>query len=466
MSWFIIGYFKKSDHEDCFYNDDDERTVYKISLYLCTFSLSVAICATFLLPLSIVSNEVLLHYPKSYYVKWLNHSLIQGIWNLVFLFSNIAIFALLPFAYLFTESEGLSGSQRGVKSRVYETMTVLSLIAIIIFGISYVASALINNHTLKYKTLHTFGSYCLPFLYSCISFFGVMMLLLCTPFGLFKLFGLVSASMAKPKFIYDIYEDLRTAKLEEMTLKRRLSQVKRANSYIVPTPMLSPFKSTSDRVLTLLNGALKLGLKENLKQVKMKKQLLLKHEATSHLMKNFLYPLALGAIVFLAIVCVLLAFLNLIGLLVGLKAISSSAEFTVGLQSLSLVGWFGSLCEVIEVSFIALTSYVGLYTLPGICKLSPKQGSLSLTLIIANTSLLLVLSSALPLLSRIIGITNFDLLGDFGRIEWLGNMKIVLLYNATFVTVTTLCVFKKLTTPVCKELIERIKNLTLGAKYL
>lgn len=48
------------------------------SLWLCTFSIAVAICAALLLPISIASNEVLLLYPLSYYVKWLNSSLVHG----------------------------------------------------------------------------------------------------------------------------------------------------------------------------------------------------------------------------------------------------------------------------------------------------------------------------------------------------------------------------------------------------
>lgn len=49
-----------------------------ISLWLCTFSLAISAGAAFLLPFSIASNEVLLLYPNSYYVQWLNHSLVQG----------------------------------------------------------------------------------------------------------------------------------------------------------------------------------------------------------------------------------------------------------------------------------------------------------------------------------------------------------------------------------------------------
>jgi hypothetical protein len=90
----------------------------------------VSIGAVLLLPISIAANEALLMFPKSYYLQWLNSSLIHGeiyefikaqlivvvffsgMWNQIFLFSNVALFILMPFAYLFTESEGLPGSKR------------------------------------------------------------------------------------------------------------------------------------------------------------------------------------------------------------------------------------------------------------------------------------------------------------------------------------------------------------------
>lgn len=51
--------------------------------------------------------QVLHRYPASWYMKWLNSSLINGIWNLIFVLSNVSLFVFLPFAYLFCESEGL-----------------------------------------------------------------------------------------------------------------------------------------------------------------------------------------------------------------------------------------------------------------------------------------------------------------------------------------------------------------------
>lgn len=129
-------------------------------LELCTFTLAVSLGAVLLLPFSIISNEVLLSLPRNYYIQWLNGSLIHGVWllagtdsfglisqnhlipgsltiwlaptglglpfpdhlclfffalglwNLVFLFSNLSLIFLMPFAYFFTESEGFAGSRK------------------------------------------------------------------------------------------------------------------------------------------------------------------------------------------------------------------------------------------------------------------------------------------------------------------------------------------------------------------
>ena len=77
-SYALIAKFRRKDREDYFSVDEDEATVYRISLWLCTVALTVSVGATLLLPVSIASNEVLILYPNSYYVKWLNSSLIQG----------------------------------------------------------------------------------------------------------------------------------------------------------------------------------------------------------------------------------------------------------------------------------------------------------------------------------------------------------------------------------------------------
>lgn len=60
------------------------------------------------------------------------------------------------------------------------------------------------------------------------------------------------------------------------------------------------------------------------------------------------------------------------------------------------------------------------------------------------------------------GITRFDLLGDFGRFNWLGNFYIVLSYNLLFAVVTTLCLVRKFTSAVREELLKALgkKNVS------
>lgn len=59
-------------------------------------------------------------------------------------------------------------------------------------------------------------------------------------------------------------------------------------------------------------------------------------------------------------------------------------------------------------------------------------------------------------MSRTLGITRFDLLGDFGRFNWLGNFYIVLSYNMLFAVVTTLCLVRKFTSAIREELLKAL----------
>jgi len=145
--------------------------------------------------------------------------------------------------------------------------------------------------------------------------------------------------------------------------------------------------------------------------------------------------------------------------------------------------------EVCLIFYLGATSVVGFYSMPFMSNVRPKWRQTSLPQLMLNCGFMLVLSSALPLLSRIIGtinlhiyliysrtpthpflfagITNFDLLGDFGAIEWLGNFQIVLLYNLVFGTTTALCLVNKFTAPVRRELRARlVENYVLFTNYM
>lgn len=71
----------------------------------------------------------------------------------MFLFSNLSLFVLLPFSYLFAESSGFFGHKKGIISRAYETFTVFSLLAVVVLGITYVVSAVIYPEKRGIQTL-------------------------------------------------------------------------------------------------------------------------------------------------------------------------------------------------------------------------------------------------------------------------------------------------------------------------
>lgn len=108
-AYYFLSYLRKTeqDEEDFLPVSWEDTIVYQISFGICAFALAVSAGSVMLLPISSISNEILHHYPASWYIKWLNASLIHGIWNLIFVLSNASLFLALPFAYLFCESEGL-----------------------------------------------------------------------------------------------------------------------------------------------------------------------------------------------------------------------------------------------------------------------------------------------------------------------------------------------------------------------
>ncbi|XP_062396373.1 limb region 1 homolog-like protein [Sardina pilchardus] len=427
VSYLILTHFKKNAE---FVTDDvEDATVNKIALWLCTFTLSVAVCAVLLLPISIVSNEVLLTFPHSYYMQWLNGSLIHGLWNLVFLFSNLSLVFLMPFAYFFLESEGFAGSKKGVMSRVYETAVMLLLLSLLVLGMVWVASALLHHHTAR-KSLYDLWEYYLPYLYSGISLFGVLLLLLCTPFGLSRMFSITGSLLVKPRLLENVEETMNCAELEEASLHRKLKNSAscwHVNMESVKTQFLS---------------------------VQAKRIALEMRRRASPWQRNLGYPLAMLLLLALTVVCVLMVCFHVLELLFDETAMPRGMEDPrLGMASFSMFGSLGAAVEVVLILYLMVSSVVGFYSSPLFSGLLPRAQDTTLTQIIGNCVSLLVLSSALPVFSRTLGITRFDLLGDFGRYNWLGNFHIVFLYNVLFAGLTSACLMNTLTWAVQRELI-------------
>uniref|UniRef100_A0A8C7HCD5 Limb development membrane protein 1 n=1 Tax=Oncorhynchus kisutch TaxID=8019 RepID=A0A8C7HCD5_ONCKI len=389
--------------------EDEDAIVNRISLYLCTFTLAMSGGAVLLLPFSIISNEILLSFPKNYYIQWLNGSLIHGLWNLVSLFSNLCLFVLMPFAYFFLESEGFAGSKKGIKSRVLETFVMLFLLGLLILGIVWVASALIDNDAASMESLYDLWEFYLPYLYSCISLMGGLLLLMCTPVGLSRMFTVMGQLLVKPTILEDLDEQIYCVTLQEEALQRRLNG---STSH-------SHFQGIAHR------------LNKELDIVRDQRTKLERRKKASAWEKNLLYPIVM------------------LILLTG-------TDRGLGNTSLSTFGLVQAVVDIILMFYLMVSSVVGFYSLRVFEGLTPRKDDTTMTTIIGCCVSILVLSSALPVMSRTLGITRFDLLGDFGRFNWLGNFYIVLSYNLLFAVVTTLCLVRKFTSAVREELLKAL----------
>jgi LMBR1-like membrane protein len=78
-------------------------------------------------------------------------------------------------------------------------------------------------------------------------------------------------------------------------------------------------------------------------------------------------------------------------------------QVTLGLASLSKLGMFGATLEIVLIIYLVATSAVGLFTSSLMQRVRPTPSATPLSLIILHCAVLLLLSSALPLLSRILG---------------------------------------------------------------
>lgn len=58
----------------------------------------------------------------------------------------------------------------------------------------------------------------------------------------------------------------------------------------------------------------------------------------------------------------------------------------------------------------------------------------------------------------VLGITKFDLMGEYGKLNWLGNFHVVLFYNLVFEASTTLCLTRKFTSTVRRALVEQMRQ--------
>lgn len=489
FSYFLLLHYHTKRERHSWLEDDAK--VHRISLHLCALTVSNSFGAILMLPMSMIGNEVVHLYPHSYLLQWLNGALIHTIWELIFMISNASLFILIPFSYLFTESEGLSGHRPGLLARFYETITVLCLFLIVTFSSAMVFMAFFEKDDSYFNIMKLVSQFYLSTLYA-LFLYGWMLFTLtaCTPGGLTLIFDKVGSLLVKPKIFGDNEEKIQQIRLIEDSIKRKLKNNARRLS------------AQDSQLLT-----------EELDKLRSERVHLERQKKVSSLHRNVCYPCAMLALLILTGLSLFLVTIHILKLLFvgdhelhpstvrdeygndyrnpmkqmnvcrqmdengdelpefchqiwnkesGVPADHETSHFnshlySLGANSLSMFGIVGTLLEVLVILFIFVGSLVGLYNLPGFRKLLPQVDNTSITIIIINCLIFQLLACSLPVLSRVLGITDFELQGNFGKLDWLGNFPSIFLFNLIFAIETCLCLATKFTHKMQQELCKALR---------
>ncbi|XP_062519963.1 limb region 1 protein-like [Corticium candelabrum] len=433
VSYVVIRQYKRKRESEELYTDEEGTMTYRISLWMCVFTLSISMGAVVLLPVSIVTEEILSPYMHNDYINWLNPVLIQSLWNQVFVCSNLCLFLLMPFAYFLTEAEGFSGWRKGIMSRVCETFVILLLLAICMAVLTQLGISFWSRQS-PFTLLEHWSLY-FEFLYSLISVVGVLLTLMCTPIGLTKMFSIVNNLLAKPQFLRDLDSEVHGISLEIDNVRKRLEGVGGVGS------------NSSDDVAELTARA---------EQLEYRKNDIYRQLSASRWQKNVFYPLTMLFVLLLMGVTMFMVFVNVLRLIVveGSLPVVATDVLLDQPQPTTVIGRVMSFVEVAVTLYLVAASLTGFYSAPLSTGLQPVLHRTSILKIIANCVAVLMLSSAMPVVTRMLGLTRFDLVGYFGSFAWLGDLRVVLLYNLLFEIAMAVTLTQTVTKSIVNDLRE------------
>ncbi|RCN34637.1 LMBR1-like region [Ancylostoma caninum] len=392
--------------------------------------------------------------------------------------------------------------------RVYETLAVCALLIVVILCLADVVLTLISSSV----SLISITSVNLPLIYSFVSFAGVMLLLLLTPIGFAKMFGIVGEMTMNSISIPD-QDDIVVNRLEKYCKERAEATNKYGknnNIKINGFDGLSPFYSPASHGYSPLrfrptrmspnvyghspvsnasfsyigangdcdisfpekhqetngwskqcdsngwaNGSTRSGVVSSQFWTPLHQKSLRWCQQFTRIVK---YPAIVISLLALTGISLLMVVINSLKLMFGFRSLPVYAQY-MEVHTRHSLGIAGVIIESITIMYVMATSLTGLYSMPFVRALRPRRRRTSLTVIIINCSLILVLSSALPVLANTLGITSFDLLGAYSSLKWLSNFKLVLAYNVLFAAATIVCVFSKITSPVRKQILKRLQQL-------
>ena len=400
----------------------DERIIRTVSAHACAFSLTTTLFFIIILPVSMISNEILLAATacknkhkycenSSWYLQWLSTELFSTLWTCISISSIISSFVFLPFCYFFLESEATISKTTRISDESQNTFHVKKT----------------HQQDDRDRYINYIQHLCNRFLQTLVIFvlfFGILALLTAIftqfrdiwrlPnlfFEGFTVINLFLLLISAPQGFRNMFE-----KAQQLLEKPIYSLKKESTIFLIQTEI-----DSLERKLEMKPDE---EIKLKLKNLMSKKSIFIKNVS---FWKKLVYPLVVLMLIILPIFSILISgyhvleilytekiktikntnwmtmlFFNLLEKLYFLDGRKQSGNKKLGVSGLSFFGPIGTIVEALLVPYLYISSVYGFYTWAVFKKLRPVKSESSLHLMIINSFIVLSLSSALPLLCRIL----------------------------------------------------------------
>eukprot|EP01112_Ceratiomyxa_fruticulosa_P014405 TRINITY_DN4122_c0_g1_i1.p1 TRINITY_DN4122_c0_g1~~TRINITY_DN4122_c0_g1_i1.p1 ORF type:complete len:517 (-),score=75.14 TRINITY_DN4122_c0_g1_i1:163-1713(-) len=391
--------------------DEFERAY--LPFVLCSFCFSISLGAMLLMPITIISNEILVSFPNNYYLLWLDRSLVFDLWNWIYWGVNISLFFILPFSYFLYEAVGKS-----FFARLQEAAKMLSLVSIIFGGFVLIVHLIVSESNESFDYI--------PFSYTIISTTGSLIVLFCTPRGFTTLMNMGLQLYMPFSSRQSLNDKLKTYEIEEEVTLSKLNEEEESGSQESP--------STHSHYTTINVQQEKEELTTRLKVVREEKKRIKGRLSHSPITRNFL-SFFFTLINFACSGYVVLRVLfHLITRFIDPSASSKLIDF-LNLEAaadLVVVNRVEAFIQTVVVIYMIAAAFMGFYSNKFIYNIRPRKGDTSMESMVFNTAAILLISSSFPIVARILEITSFDLMGNFRHTKYLVHGSYLYLYKFSF----------------------------------
>jgi hypothetical protein len=453
ISYSILQRFRKKNKITDI--EEEEEDLYGIDnliiIILCAGGLAMALAGFLLWPFTMIATALLHNeiFSGNYYLTWLNAELLVTLWNYAFIGCNISLFALLPFAFFYSETDQL----RTFFAKARETLTIMVLVGMLMYGFTYTLKMIFGMSDVDELEMLN--------LFTCIG--GALICLKATPRGYTKIFSWISKLPLRPNYRRSLKEKLKRNKMDITVWQQRLENLDRglrsmygvnnnmSRSAILVPSTESQYSYSSEKLYASMHGLANniisnrsgnLSNSRNeiiakINKLEEEEKRLQKDLSHSPLYRNmsFLVLFLVSHFIWLLILGhILYALMK--SLLVDDGKDLKNLEALIGKQTVSLFG-FGTLKDITLIFCFTSATIIGVYSISPFKRIRPRLGKMTVQQIIANVTVLLVISSSWPALVRVLGLTRLSFAGPYENFSTMTNIGLYLAMTFRICTLIT-----------------------------